>query len=268
MADFPANPLEKEGYILEFHDDFAQGVINTEKWIPYYLPHWSSREQSAPHFGVTDDGFSLQIIEGQAPWCPEFDGEVHCSSIQTGLFAGELGSPIGQHRFKPHCVVRQTQPTQRTYTPLYGYFEARIKAVPSPRNLVALWMIGVEEVPHESGEIAIFEVFGNQMTSTSAEVRYGIHPWQDTTLTDDFYRDVLPIDASEFHIYAADWTPTHVDFYVDNIKHRTLAQSPNYPMQFMLGIYELPGTEENAVYPKRFVIDYFRGYQRKASERS
>ena len=32
-------------------------------------------------------------------------------------------------------------------------------------------------------------------------------------------------------------------------------------MQFMLSIYELPGTEENSVYPKEFVVDYVRAYQ-------
>jgi len=39
-------------------------------------------------------------------------------------------------------------------------------------------------------------------------------------------------------------------------------QSPAYPLQFMLGTYELPGEyESRGEYPKNFVIDYFRGYQ-------
>jgi beta-glucanase (GH16 family) len=73
---------------------------------------------------------------------------------------------------------------------------------------------------------------------------------------------VLDIDATRFHVYAHEWTPTHVDFYVDNRKIRTIHQSPDYPMQFMLSIYELPGGDRRAAYPREFVVDYVRGYQR------
>lgn len=260
--DFPPNPLAKPGYTLEFNDEFEAGTLNTDKWLPYYLPHWSSRAQAAPRYRLEGSNLVLQIAADQAPWCPEFDGEVKCSALQTGLFAGAVGSTQGQHRFKDACIVREAQPTQRTYTPQYGYFETRIKAVKSPRNMVALWMIGFEEIPEESGEIAIFEVFGDQITPAGSEVRYGVHPWRDSRLADEFYRETLPIDATNFHIYAVEWTPTHIDFYVDNVKRRTIYQSPSYPMQFMLTLYEFPGDDaEPAEYPRQFTIDYFRGYQ-------
>lgn len=261
-GDFPPNPLEKPGYLLEFHDEFDGDRLNTDHWLPFYLPQWSSRERSAPRYTLQNQTLILQIAADQAPWCPEFDGEVKCSSLQTGVFAGPVGSTSGQHRFKPACVVREAQTTQRTYTPQYGYFETRVKVRQTAGNLAALWMIGFEEAPEESGEIAVFEVFGDQMTDATAEVRYGVHPWQDATLTDEFYRDVLPIDAAQFHIYAVEWTPTHIDFYVDNVKRRTIHQSPAYPMQFMLGMYELPHTDPTVGrYPKQFIVDYFRGYQ-------
>lgn len=261
-GDFPPNPREKPGYVLAFDESFDDGQLNPERWVPYYLPHWSSRQRAAPRYQFDQSALILQIEADQEPWCPEFDGDVRCSSIQTGLYAGPVGSTAGQHRFKDVCVVREAQPTQRTYTPQYGYFEARVKAVQSPASLVTLWMIGFEETSQESGEIAIFEIFGDQITSKTSEVRYGIHPWGDATLTDEFYHDVVPIDATHYHIYAADWTPTHVDFYIDNVKRRTIKQSPAYPMQFMLGIYELPGKNgPETGYPRQFTIDYIRGYQ-------
>jgi hypothetical protein len=261
-GDFPPNPLEKPGYTLEFSDEFDGDHLDLKRWIPHYLPQWSSRAQSAPRYALDNSRLILRIDADQPPWCPEFDGDVKCSSLQTGVFAGPVGSPLGQHRFKDACRVREAQTTQRIYTPQYGYFEARIKAVPVAGCLVALWMIGFEEVPEESGEIAIFEVFGDQISPAKSEVRCGVHPWQDPALTDEFYRDVLPVDAAQYHIYATEWTPTHIDFYVDNHKRRTIHQSPAYPMQFMLGIYELPGAPTCPEdYPLQFVIDYFRGYQ-------
>ena len=258
----PPNPLHKPGYRLEINENFDGGTLNTDLWLPYYLPHWSSRERSATRYRLEDNTLVLYIDENDTPWCPEFDGGVKCSSLQTGLYAGEVGSAQGQHRFNKACVVREAQPTQRLYTPRYGFFEVRVKAPAIPGTVATLWMIGVEEQPQESGEIAMFELFGDQITPESSVVRYGIHPWQDATLTDEFYRDTLPIDAAEFHTYAVEWTPTHVDFYVDNLHQRRVMQSPAYPMQFMLGIYDIPGTDKRPDhYPKRFVIDYFRAYQ-------
>jgi len=200
MTDFPPNPLERAGYVLDFHDEFDGDELDTEKWIAHYLPQWSSRAQSAPRYALENDQLLLQIQADQQPWCPEFDGDVKVSSLQTGLYAGEVGSKFGQHRFSESCVVREAQPTRRTYTPQYGYFEIRAKAVRTPGSLCTLWMIGFEEVPEESGEIAMFELFADQMTDTTSEVRYGIHPWADPSLTEEFFHEDLPIDATQFPI--------------------------------------------------------------------
>lgn len=260
----PPNPMDRLGHRLEFHDEFDGHTLDADKWIPYYLPQWSSREHSVPRYALGGSTLSLRIEADQPPWCPEFDGDVKVSSLQTGLYAGPVGSSAGQHHFNENLVVREAQPTQRTYTPLYGYFEARVRAVAAPGYLCALWMIGFEEVPEESGEIAIFELFGDQVRPTASEVRYGVHPWGDPTLNEEFYRDSLPIDATQFHIYAVEWAPKHIDFYVDNVKLRTIQQAIGYPMQFMLSFYELPGEDtDRREYPKQFVIDYFRGYRRE-----
>jgi beta-glucanase (GH16 family) len=72
----------------------------------------------------------------------------------------------------------------------------------------------------------------------------------------------------EFHTYTAVWTPDDVTFFVDGQHVKTVGQSPSYPMQFMLGIYEF--ADETAAphgsYPKQFTVDYFRGWRRVATE--
>ena len=60
------------------------------------------------------------------------------SSLQTGLFAGPVGSTIGQHRFHPDAVVREAQENRRLYTPRYGGIELRARATDDPRSMVAL----------------------------------------------------------------------------------------------------------------------------------
>jgi hypothetical protein len=213
-------------------------------------------------------GWQFNIANHKGPWCPEFDGEVRCSSIQTGEFAGPVGSKLGQLRFSSACVVREAQTNVQKYTPQYGYFELRAKGVKTGANHVALWMIGYEDSPERSGEIAIFELVGSHTSATSSGIRFGVHPWGDRNIKDEFYEELLNIDTSQYHIYGIEWTPTYLDFYVDNIKIKTIHQAPKYPMQFMLGIYEHPfegawsGIYDPSVpYPKKFTIDYFRAYQ-------
>lgn len=264
-GDFPANPVEKPGYRLDFQDEFDSPELAADRWLPVYLPHWSSRASSAPRYQLTESQLLLEILPGQPPWCPEFDGEVRVSSVQTGAFAGPVGSSLGQHRFNKKSVVREAQANVRTYTPQYGYFEIRAKAVADPTIHVSLWMIGYEDTPERSGEIAVMEIKGGAMTPTSTQIGYGVHPWGDPQLVDAFYEDVIAIDARAFHIYAVEWTPTQLDFYLDNVRIRTIPQSPAYPMQFMLSVFELPWQAAPDTAPRsapaQFAVDYVRAYQ-------
>jgi Glycosyl hydrolases family 16 len=268
LGDAPRNPIEKTGYRLEFHDDFDAPTLDTSKWLPFYLSHWSSRAASAARYSFDDSNLLLEVAENQQPWCPEFDGDIRCSVFQTGAFSGPVGSKIGQHRFSEACTVREAQPNVKLYTPQYGYFELRAKAVNTDTDHVALGLLGYEDTPETSAGIDICEIMGSHVTSASSRIGYGVHPWSDPTLEKEFYEDVLPVAATCYHLYALEWTPTHLDFYVDNVKVRTLEQSLHYPMQLMLSIYERPSTGKGVrtdglavTYPKQFVVDYVRVYQ-------
>ena len=255
-------PLAAAGRRLEFSDGFERGVLDPERWLPAYLPQWSSRAAAAPRYTFDDGRLVLEIAADQEPWCPRWDGATLVSSIQTGVFAGPLGSPVGQHRFRPDLVVTEEQATARLYTPQYARIEARATAVADPEVMVALWMIGFEDEPDRSGEICICEIFGRDVKAGSVRVGIGIHPFGDPRLVDDFEQVELPIDATEPHTYAAEWTPTGVDFLVDDRLVKHTDQSPDYPMQLMLGIYDSAKTPDG--HPKRFVVDHVRGYAAEA----
>lgn len=249
---------------LEFEDTFEGGELDLNRWLPYYLPQWSSRERSAAHYKIDGSALRLLIEADQEPWCPDLDGEIRVSSLQTGAFAGPVGSELGQHRFNPAAVVREAQPNVRLYTPQYGRIELRAKASDDPQTMVALWMIGYEDEPERSGEICVCEIFGRDVRPHHAFVGVGVHPFGDRRIVDDFSRERVPCDAREFHVYAAEWTPNRVAFFVDGEIIKSVDQSPAYPMQLMLSIYELPppeGAEPTRLYPKEFVVDYVRGYR-------
>ena len=66
---------------------------------------------------------------------------------------------------------------------------------------------------------------------------------------------------TDFHVYAADWRPGCVDFFVDGDRVRTVAQAPDYPMQMMIGVFDFPMRPTAAVHAGHvplFAIDYVR----------
>ena len=270
--DFPRNPIHKPGYTLEFNDDFDGPSIDGRKWIAAHLPQWSSMAQAAARTELRDSTLVLRIDADQPPWCPEYDGAIRVSSLQTGVHAGALGSPIGQHRFNPHAVVREEQATRLLYTPTFGHVEMRAKGTTAHGSHAALWMIGVEDEAQRSAEICVCELFGKHAGARSTTVCFGVHPFKDPAVADEFRQVELPISVTDFHLYAADWHPTHVDFYVDNQHVGRVDQSPQYPMQLMLGLYERPAETppvpagQPSPYPKTFVVDYVRGYRRNAPQ--
>jgi hypothetical protein len=256
---------------LEFEDTFGERGLDPGRWLPYYLPHWASRERAAARYRAGGGELRLLIEADQEPWCPELDGEIRVSSLQTGLSAGPLGSRVGQHRFHPDAVVREEQPELRLYTPQYGRIELEAAASADPAVMVSLWMIGLEDEPRRSAEICVCELFGRDVHADHALVGMGLHPFGDPEIRDDFTQERLPIDATEVHDYAVDWLPERVEFSVDGAHVRTVQQSPGYPMQLMLGIYELPqpgSTGRRGPYPKEFVIRAVRGYRLVEGEAS
>lgn len=247
----------------EFYDDFTDTTLNLELWIPTYLPQWSSREKTRPNYQLIDSRLILQITKDQQPWSEEFNGQVKVSNLQTGVYSGPVGSNLGQHRFAEDLVVREYQPAQQTALSLYGRFEIRCR-VPNLGidNVAALWMIGFEDEPHRSAEICIVEIIGSKQPKEGALIGYGLHPFADPKIKDEFYEDYLELDIKAFHTYAAEWTPEYIDFFVDDKFVRRIDQSPDYPMQLMLNLYEVPVEGHDPgdnQYPKEFVIDYVKG---------
>ena len=249
---------------IGFEDGFDGDALDPTRWLPYYLPQWSSQAQAAARYEIGEGTLRLLIEHDQEPWCPELDGETRVSSLQTGVFSGPLGSRIGQHRFHPDAIVREEQENVLLFGPGYGRVVLRARASADPTTMVALWLIGYEDEPERSGELCVCEIFGRDVAGDAVGVGMGIHPFGDPGLRDDFSRRTVAIDARDFHVYEAEWEPGHAVFLVDGEVQKTVEQAPDYPMQLMLGIYEFPeGTERDPdAYPKEFVVDYVRGYGR------
>jgi hypothetical protein len=91
----------------------------------------------------------------------------------------------------------------------------------------------------------------------------GIKAHHDPRLREDMAGVALDIDATDWHTYAAAWTPEETRFYVDGRLVRTVRQGLDYPLQLMIDLFEFPAgpVRDPAAYPKTGQVASVRGYQ-------
>jgi hypothetical protein len=223
-------------------DRFAGDALDLSVWLPHYLPHWSSRASSAATYEVAGGELRLSIPPEQGLWCEGLhDDPLRVSGIQSASFSGPVGSPVGGQPFREDLLVAAEEPEFWGYTPLYGHVEVRARGVLSPRSMVAFWLSGIEDKPQHSGEICVMEIFGDAVRPGSADVGIGLHKFRDPALVEQWSTVPLDIDVTRFHTYAVDWQPGSLVFTVDGEQVRRIGQSPNYPVQLMLAVFDFPG---------------------------
>jgi hypothetical protein len=251
-------PLHHRGTALPriaLSEDFDGSELDLEVWVPHYLPQWSSRALSAATYEVAGSELRLTIPPEQGIWCEgDHEPPLRVSGVQSGVFSGPVGSTVGQQPFRDGQLVREEQPARFGWTPRYGRIEVRARMELSPRSMASVWMVGLEQEPWQSGEICVFEAFGEAPENVGS----GIKPFRDPALSWEFDAPRMDIDVSELHIYGVDWRETGVDFFVDGAHVKTVEQSPAYPMQMMVAVFDFPEKADVEHVPL-LAVDWIRG---------
>lgn len=255
---------------VPFRDDFDGPDLDTDVWLPHYLPAWSSRAQTAASYRLADSCLVLDVPVDHPTW-PLHEPPLRVSAVQSGSWSGPVGSPSGQQRFAEGQVVREEQPRFEGWLPSAedgpAHVEIRCRMNLSPRSMGALWLAGFEDDPEQlrCGELCVVEIFGRSVERTpdgaSCEVGVGIKAFRDPALTQDFEAPRLPIDVSELHTYAVDWDVDEAVFSVDGTVVRRCPRPPAYPLQLMVAVYDFPewsvGGDEHLV--PELVVDHIAG---------
>lgn len=259
-ADFPANPTAKEGYTLDFQEEFDGTTLDTSKWLPYYLPHWTSDRENAKARYTVSNGVLTERLDPDTPsWNPKYDGTVKISSIQTY-------NKDWWHRFNPAMPNDHHEPDFNGYTTQYGYFEtrARLSDVGGGGHQ-ALWLVGTRDTSSASAnsEIDFIETFFSEPDTW----RIAAHGWGDPEFLGSWVLSQDPVPSGEptkeYHVYGMEWTPTELKFYYDNQLYKTINDAPNMPMGMILGIYTDAGSgRHNDVWPKTWNVDYLRVWKK------
>src|SRR5437868_11883723 len=139
----------------------------------------------------------------------------------------------------------------------------------------AIWMLSTEDAyggwPH-SGEIDIMENVGYMPDSVFGSIHTGafnhvIH----TQRTKGVYLKDL---STAFHIYAIEWTPDEISFFVDKNKYQTFKNDHKgfehwpFDKKFHLLLNIAVGGNwggkfgvDDSIFPQKIEVDYVRAYQ-------
>jgi hypothetical protein len=249
-----------------FRDDFDGPELDTSVWFPWYLPAWSSREQTRASYRLEDSCLVLDIPTDHPTW-PVHEPPLRVSAIQSGSWSGPVGSTLGQQRFREGLLVQEQQERFEGWLPSpesgRAHVEIRCRMTISQRSMGALWLAGFEDDAEQlrCGELCVVEIFGRSVRDGSCEVGVGIKAFRDPALTQDFDSPRLPVDPAGFHTYAVDWDEEAAVFTVDGEEVRRCPRPPTYPMQLMVAVYDFPqwslGDDDHLV--PQLVVDHIAG---------
>lgn len=163
--------------------------------------------------------------------------------------------------------------TQGLFEQAYGRFEARLKTPYGPGLWPAFWLLGsnIESVSWpQSGEIDVMELRGQQPNIVAGAI-HGPGYSAGNAISKSFSLQNGRFD-SEFHLFAVEWFPDRIDFFVDDFLYQRIRKSDvegewvfDHPFFILLNV-AVGGTYvgfpiEPTPFPQQMIIDYVRVYR-------
>ncbi len=149
----------------------------------------------------------------------------------------------------------------------YGKIEFRAKLPTGKGTWPALWMLGanIDTVPWPaSGEIDVMEHVGNQQNRVFSTLHFPGNFGGNAIGGNK----MVPTASTEFHTYAAEWTPSSLKFFIDDELYFTFPNDSSKPFNhkyFIIMNMAMGGNFGGAIDPlvlgATFEIDYVRVYQ-------
>lgn len=254
QSSAPPPPPPSSSYVLSWSDDFsgANGSSpDSSKWV---------METGGGGWGNNE----LETYTSRPENAKIQDGNLVITAIQEN-FTGTDGIS------RPYTSARMK--TAGKFDQKYGRFEARIKMPAGQGIWPAFWMLGnnIDSVPWPScGEIDIMENLGKE----PATVHGSLHASGfDSTASYSLNTGKF---ADDFHVFAIEWEPAAIRFYVDGNLYdtRTPANVPagktwafDHPFFILLNVAvggNWPGSPDaTSTFPQNMLVDYVKVYSKQ-----
>ncbi len=169
--------------------------------------------------------------------------------------------------------------TQGLFSQAYGRFEARIKIPAGQGMWPAFWMLGNDITSvgwPKCGEIDIMENIGKEPGTVHGSLHGPSTSGPTSDLSAAFSLPAGQNFAGDFHLYAVEWEPGTIRFYVDTNLYATFTSSQwpaggawvfDHPFFIILNVAvggSWPGSPDSTtVFPQQMLVDYVRVYTKQ-----
>ena len=169
--------------------------------------------------------------------------------------------------------------TQGLFSQAYGRFEARIKIPAGQGMWPAFWMLGNDITSvgwPKCGEIDIMENIGKEPATVHGSLHGPSTSGPTSDLSAPFSLPAGQNFAGDFHLYAVEWEPGTIRFYVDTNLYATFSSSQwpaggawvfDHPFFIILNVAvggSWPGSPDSTtVFPQQMLVDYVRVYTKQ-----
>lgn len=260
---------------------FAVPVCAQEKPKPNWILTWSD-EFNGPN-GAPVDSQKWNTATGGNGWGNN-ELEYYTTSIRNAhqkhgsLVIEAIQEPYaGSDGVKRNYTSARLK-TQGKFSQAYGRFEARIKMPTGKGIWPAFWLLGddITIVKWPScGEIDIVENLGSEPSIAHGTI-HGPGYSGDNGITAPFTLPQNQRFDETFHIFAVEWEPQEIRFYVDENLYATRRPSDlpqgtkwvyDHPffviLNLAVGGYWPGNPDETTRFPQKMFVDYVRVYRRK-----
>jgi beta-glucanase (GH16 family) len=235
---------------------------------------WSDEFNGAAGSSPDTSKWSFDIGTGNSGWGNQeleyYTGRPENASINAD---GNLVMTAKSEVYNGSQFTSARMKTKNLFTTTYGRVEARIKTPFGPGIWPAFWMLGSDEETNtwpNCGEIDIMELRGQKPNIINGTV-HGPGYSGGASVTKEYG---LPNDRfdKDFHIFAVEWSPNQIDFYVDDFLYQRITPEKvkgkwvfDHPFYLILNVavggnyvgFPTPLTP----FPQSMYVDYVRVYQ-------
>lgn len=188
-------PTESDRQVI-FADEFNSGELDRSKWNVIGMDFWVNEEQQA----YLDSPDTIQFSD-------QVEGADGGALVLRPVY--RPGVDTREDREADFISGRINSRDKADFT--YGRVEARIKLPNAEGVWPAFWMLGKDRWP-ETGEIDIMEYVGE--TDWIGVALHGPGYSGETPIVNKYYFDEAT-DATDWHVYSAEWRKDAVLFEID-----------------------------------------------------
>lgn len=224
---------------LIFSDEFDGTEVNADKWITMFPWGRNGANPSELQYYAED---AFEFLEG-----------IHRIKAEQRSMAG--------YDYTSGIITSAGK-----FSMTYGYMEVRAKMPHGQGFWPAVWLLPEDE--DWPPEIDVLEILGHETNTV-----YMTNHWLTEANEHVFAQGQLvgPDFAEDFHIFAVEWSPAEIIWFIDGVERfRTNQGVPAEPMYLLINLAvggEWPGNpDETTPFPGYMDLDYVRVYRHSTSQ--